>query len=174
MHDLKYLTEKDLEYFRNKQKEGDPVRIIYLDPKALDKISFTDIDRMEKKVREQKGRQPAEEELEQWLKERGAVMDTKKAEEKIKAEKEVEKRAEQEKATGEQPSNRKGPGTSADASKRILDIIKEGKLSAGQVSLIVQAIKDGFTAEELEYLYSLSADSDQMTREYERIWKKEK
>ena len=101
-------------------------------------------------------------------------MDTKKAEEKIKAEKEVEKRAEQEKATGEKTSNRKGTGTSADASKRILDIIKEGKLSAGQVSLIVQAIKDGFTAEELEYLYSLSADSDQMTREYERIWKKEK
>ena len=174
MHDLKYLTEKDLEYFRNKQKEGDPVRIIYLDPKALDKISFADIDRMEKKAREQKGRQPAEEELEQWLKERGAVMDTKKAEEKIKAEKEVEKRAEQEKATGEKTSNRKGTGTSAVASKRILDIIKEGKLSAGQVSLIVQAIKDGFTAEELEYLYSLSADSDQMTREYERIWKKEK
>ena len=139
----------------------------------MDKISFADIDRMEKKAREQKGRQPAEEELEQWLKERGAVMDTKKAEEKIKAEKEVEKRAEQEKATGEKTSNRKGTGTSADASKRILDIIK-GKLSAGQVSLIVQAIKDGFTAEELEYLYSLSADSDQMTREYERIWKKEK
>ena len=171
MNNLQYLTEKDLEYFRNKQKEGDPVRIIYLDPEALDKISFADIDRMEKKAREQKGRQPAEEELEQWLKERGAVMDTKKAEEKIKAEKEVEKRAEQEKATGEKTSNRKGTGTSADASKRILDIIKEGKLSASQVSLIVQAIKDGFTADELEYLYSLTRDSEQMIHEYERIRK---
>ena len=98
-------------------------------------------------------------------------MDTKKAEEKIKAEKEVEKRAEQEKVTGEKTSNRKDTGTSADASKRILDIIKEGKLSAGQVSVIVQAIQSGFTADELEYLYSLTMDSEQMTREYERIRK---
>ena len=171
MHDLKYLTEKDLEYFRNKQKEGDSVRIIYLDPEALDKISFSDIDRMEKEAREKRNRQPTAEELEQWLKERGAVMDTKKAEEKIKAEKEVEKRAEQEKVTGEKTSNRKDTGTSADASKRILDIIKEGKLSAGQVSVIVQAIQSGFTADELEYLYSLTMDSEQMTREYERIRK---
>lgn len=171
MHDLKYLTEKDLEYFRNKQKEGDPVRIIYLDPEALDKINFADIDRMEKEVREKKGRQPAEEELEQWLKERGAVMDTKKAEDKAKAEKEAAQKAEQQKAARRQTANRKDEGASVDASKRILDIIKEGKLTAGEVTMIVQAIQNGFTAEELEYLYSLSADSEKMTQEYERIRK---
>jgi len=126
---------------------------------------------MEKEIREKKGRQPAEEELEQWLKERGAVMDTKKAEEKAKAEKEAAKKDEQKKAARQKNANQQGAGTSADASKRILDIIKEGKLSAGQVNVIVQAIQDGFTADELEYLYSLSADSDQMTREYERIRK---
>lgn len=169
MHDLKYLTETDLEYFRNKRKEGDPVRIIYLDPEALDKISFTDIDRMEKEAREKKGRGPAEEELEQWLKERGAVMDTKKAEEK--AEKKAAQKAEQEKAAGHKTANQQVAGTSADASKHILDIIKEGKLSAGQVSVIVQAIQNGFTADELEYLYSLTRDSEQMTREYERLRK---
>ena len=48
VNNLQYLTEKDFEYFRNKQKDGDPVRIIYLDPETLDKISFDDIDRMEK------------------------------------------------------------------------------------------------------------------------------
>lgn len=70
-----------------------------------------------------------------------------------------------------QTANQQRAGTSADASKRILDIIKEGKLSAGQVSLIAQAIKEGFTADELEYLYSLTMDSDQMTREFDRIRK---
>ncbi|MCI7092828.1 MAG: hypothetical protein MR940_03385 [Lachnospiraceae bacterium] len=65
--------------------------------------------------------------------------------------------------------NLKDAGTPADVSKHILDIIKEGKLSAGQINIIVQAIQDGFTADELEYLYSLTMDSEQMTREYERI-----
>ena len=40
MHDLEYLTEKDLEYFKKKQDEGDPVRIIYLSPEVLDSLSF--------------------------------------------------------------------------------------------------------------------------------------
>ena len=44
MHDLEYLTEKDLEYFKKKQDDGDPVRIIYLSPEVLDSLSFEDID----------------------------------------------------------------------------------------------------------------------------------
>ena len=95
MNNLQYLTEKDLEYFRNKQKEGEPVRIIYLDPETLDKISFDDIDRMEKEARDKNGEQPTAEEMEQWLKDRGAVMDAKKAEEKAKAEKQAAEKAEQ-------------------------------------------------------------------------------
>ena len=171
MNNLQYLTEKDFEYFRNKQKDGDPVRIIYLDPETLDKISFDDIDRMEKEARSKTGEQPTAEEMERWLKDRGAVMDAKKAEEKAKAEKQAAQKVEQEKAAGKKTDKQKGTGTTADASKRILDIIKEGKLSAGQINIIVQAIKDGFTADELEYLYSLTMDSEQMTREYERIRK---
>jgi hypothetical protein len=171
VNNLQYLTEKDFEYFRNKQKDGDPVRIIYLDPETLDKISFDDIDRMEKEARDKNGEQPTAEEMEQWLKDRGAVMDAKKAEEKAKAEKQAAQKVEQEKAAGKKTDKQKGTGTTADASKRILDIIKEGKLSAGQINIIVQAIKDGFTADELEYLYSLTMDSEQMTREYERIRK---
>lgn len=178
LHDLQYLTEKDLKYFQNRQKEGDSVRIIYLDPEALDKISFADIDRMEKEAREKKGWGPTEEELEQWLKERGAVTDPKR----IKAKEEdketenpdkgkVEKAVVTEKMNREKASDNKPAGSAADMSKRILNIIKEGKLSAGEVTVIVQAIQNGFTAEELEYLYSLSADSEKMTQEYERIRK---
>ena len=159
VNNLQYLTEKDFEYFRNKQKDGDPVRIIYLDPETLDKISFDDIDRMEKEARDKNGEQPTAEEMEQWLKDRGAVMDAKKA------------KAEREKADGQKTDGQKSAGTPTDASKRILDIIKEGKLSAGQINIIVQAIQNSFTSDELEYLYSLTMDSEQMTREYERIRK---
>lgn len=180
LHDLQYLIEKDLKYFQNRQKEGDPVRIIYLDPEVLDKISFADIDRMEKEAREKNGRGPTEEELEQWLKERGAVTDPKKIkakEEGKKTENPDEAKAEEatvsEKMNREKVSDNKPVGSTADMSKRILNIIKEGRLSAGEVTVIVQAIQNGFTAEELEYLYSLSADSEKMTQEYERI-KKEK
>ncbi len=171
MNNLQYLTEKDLEYFRNKQKEGESVRIIYLDPEILDQISFDDIDRMEKEARAKTGEQQTAEEIEHWLKEQGAVMDAKIAEEKAKAEKQAAEKAEQEKTAGRKTINLKDAGTSADASKHILDIIKEGKLSAGQIDIIVRAIQDGFTADELEYLYSLTMDTDQMTREYERIRK---
>ena len=171
MNNLQYLTEKDLKYFRNKQKEGEPVRIIYLDPQTLDKISFDDIDRMEKEARSKTGEQPTAEEMEQWLKERGAVMEAEKAEEKLKAEKQAAEKVEQEKTAGRKTANQQGTGISADVSKRILDIIRDGKLSAGQINIIFQAIQNGFTEDELEYLYSLTMDSEQMTREYERIRK---
>ena len=69
MNNLQYLTEKDLEYFRNKQKEGEPVRIIYLDSEVLDKISFDDIDRMEKEARDKNGEQPTAEEMEHPIRE---------------------------------------------------------------------------------------------------------
>lgn len=178
LHDLQYLTEKDLKYFQNRQKEGDPVRIIYLDPEALDKISFADIDRMEKEAREKNGREPTEEELEQWLKERGAVTDPKKIKTKEEGKKtenpdeaKAEKAAVSAKMNREKVSGNKPAGSTADMSKRILNIIKEGKLTAGEVTVIVQAIQNDFTAEELEYLYSLSSDSEKMTQEYERIRK---
>ena len=171
MNNLQYLTEKDLEYFRNKQREGEPVRIIYLDCETLDKISFDDIDRMEKEARAKTGEQLTTEEMERWLKDCGAVMEAEKAEEKMKAEKQAAEKAEHEKTAGRKTADQKGAGPSADVSKRILDIIKEGKLSAGQINIIVQAIQNGFNEDELEYLYSLTMDSEQMTREYERIRK---
>ena len=60
MHDLEYLTEKDLEYFKKKQDDGDPVRIIYLSPEVLDSLSFEDIDRMEQEAKEKTGSQPTD------------------------------------------------------------------------------------------------------------------
>ncbi|MGO5292950.1 hypothetical protein ACTQ1N_12380 [Porcincola sp. LCP21S3_C12] len=80
MHDLEYLTEKDLEYFKKKQDDGDPVRIIYLSPEVLDSLSFEDIDRMEQEAKEKTGSQPTEEELEEWLKKHNAIQEPEKEE----------------------------------------------------------------------------------------------
>ena len=82
MHELEYLTEKDLEYFRKKRDEGQPVKIIYLSPEALDKLSFEDIEAMEKEARAMTGQQPTEEELEEWLQKHKAILDPEKAESK--------------------------------------------------------------------------------------------
>ena len=82
MHELEYLSEKDLEYFRKKRDEGQPVRIIYLSPEVLDQLSFEDIEAMEKEARENTGQQPTEEELEEWLQKHQAILDPKKAENK--------------------------------------------------------------------------------------------
>ena len=82
MHELEYLTEKDLEYFRKKRDEGQPVRIIYLSPEVLDQLSFEDIEAMEKEAKDKTGQQPTEEELEEWLKKHKAVAEPDKKEEK--------------------------------------------------------------------------------------------
>ena len=89
----------------------------------------------------------------------------------MKAEKQAAEKAEHEKTAGRKIAGQKETGTPADVSKSLLDIIKEGKLSTGQINIIVQAIQNSFTSDELEYLYSLTMDSEQMTREYERIRK---
>jgi len=82
VHELEYLTEKDLEYFRKKRDEGQPVRIIYLSPEVLDQLSFEDIEAMEKEAKDKTGQQPTEEELEEWLQRHKAILDPKKAENK--------------------------------------------------------------------------------------------
>ena len=58
------------------------VRIIYLSPKALDELSFEDIEKMEKEAMEKTGHQVTEEELEEWLKMHKAVAEPDKKEEK--------------------------------------------------------------------------------------------
>ena len=82
MHELEYLSERDLKYFERKRDDGDPVRIIYLNPKVLDGLSFEDIEKMEKEAMERTGHQVTEEELEKWLKEHKAIKEPEKEEEK--------------------------------------------------------------------------------------------
>lgn len=82
MHELEYLTEKDLEYLRKKRDEGQPVRIIYLSPEVLDQLSFEDIEAMEKEAKDKTGQQPTEEDVEEWLQKHKAILDPKKAESK--------------------------------------------------------------------------------------------
>lgn len=80
MHELEYLSERDLKYFEQKRDDGDPVKIIYLSPKVLDGLSFEDIEKMEKEAMERTGHQVTEEELEKWLKEHKVIADPEKKE----------------------------------------------------------------------------------------------
>lgn len=80
MHELEYLSERDLKYFERKRDDGDPVRIIYLSPKVLDGLSFEDIEKMEKEAMERTGHQVTEEELEKWLKEHKVIANPEKKE----------------------------------------------------------------------------------------------
>ena len=80
MHELEYLSERDLKYFEQKRDDGDPVKIIYLSQKVLDALSFEDIEKMEKEAMERTGHQVTEEELEKWLKEHKAIADSEKEE----------------------------------------------------------------------------------------------
>ena len=82
MHELEYLSERDLKYFERKRDDGDSVRIIYLSPKILDELSFEDIEKMEKEAIEKTGHQVTEEELEEWLKEHKAIKESEKEENK--------------------------------------------------------------------------------------------
>ena len=180
MHELQYLTEKDLEYFKRKQAEADPVRIIYLSPEALDKISFDDLDRMEKEAREKHGGQPTEEEMEEWLNEHHVITDPpqKKAEEKQKDAGEDSQAADGKVKNQAETADRSrtaepAPSSHEADSRKILQIIREGKLTAGDIMLVQQAISAGFSDEELAHLCSLAPDSDRMQEEYERIRKGE-
>lgn len=80
MHELEYLSERDLKYFEQKRDDGDPVKIIYLSPKVLDALSFEDIEKMEKEAMERTGHQVTEEELEKWLMEHKAIAEPEKKE----------------------------------------------------------------------------------------------
>lgn len=82
IHELQYLSGKDLEYFEKMRDEGGPVRIIYLDPEVLDRLSIDDIEKIEKESAARTGHQVTEAELEEWLKEHKAIKEPEKEEEK--------------------------------------------------------------------------------------------
>ena len=75
MNELQHLSEKDLEYFKQQQAEGKPVKIISLDPNVLSEISFDDIEKMERTARENRNGQLSEEEMEAWLRKHHAIVD---------------------------------------------------------------------------------------------------
>lgn len=74
MNELQHLSEKDLEYFKQQQAEGKPVKIIYLDPDVLAELSFEDIEKMDRAAREHQS-QFSESEMEDWLYRHKVILD---------------------------------------------------------------------------------------------------
>lgn len=152
MHELKYLNEKDLEYFKRQQAEGKPVRILYLDPDVLSEISFEDLEKMDRVARESTGRQLSEEEMEDWLQRNNVLTD-----------------APAESKAADAAENNHDNRSSSESSERILRILQEKTLGTKQLALIISGIQDGFTDEELSRLSDTSSDAEEMEQEYCRI-----
>ena len=86
MHEIEYLTEKDLQYFRKKAANGEPVYILHLDPEVLMNL---DADSLGKD--EEDGEMTAEE-MSYWLSRHHALISEKEAEERAQ-ERQKEKEA---------------------------------------------------------------------------------
>lgn len=155
MHELKYLNEKDLEYFKKQQAEGKPIRILYLDPDVLSEISFEDLEKMDRASRESTGRQLSEEEIEDWLRRNNVLTHAP-----------VEGKA------ADAAENKHDNSSGTESSERILRILKEKKLESEQLALIINGIQDGFTDDELAQLSNFSSDAEEMEQEYCRIKEK--
>lgn len=153
MHELKYLNERDLEYFKRQQEDGKPVKIIYLDPDVLSDISFEELQDMDRRSKENRGHPLSEEEMEDWLRRNHAVQDDNNAH-----------------SDNAHDSDDRAPDTGKEpSSERILRLIREQKLSQEALSWILSGIRNGFSDEELEHLYSLSSDTEKMEQEYESM-----
>lgn len=153
MHELKYLNERDLEYFKRQQAEGKPVKIIYLDPDALSNLSYEELQDMDRRSREDRGHPLSEEEMEDWLRRNHAVQNENDAQSSNAQDGDVHA-----------PDHGKEP-----SSERILRLIREQKLSQEALSWILSGIRNGFSDEELEHLYSLSSDTEKMEQEYKSM-----
>ena len=158
MHELKYLNERDLEYFKRQQAEGKPVKIIYLDPDVLSGISFEELQTMDKKSRENHGHSLSEEEMEDWLRRNHAVQD----------ENDPHSSNAQD-SDGHEPDGHDIDAKKEPSSERILRLIRDQKLSQKALSWILSGIRNGFSDEELEHLNSLSSDAEKMGQEYRNM-----
>ncbi len=76
MHEIEYLTEKDLQYFRKKAANGEPVYILHLDPEVLVNLDTDSLGEYEG----EDGELTAEE-MSAWLAHHHALISEKEAEE---------------------------------------------------------------------------------------------
>lgn len=163
MRDMDYLTEKDIPYFEEKAKKGEAV-IIYLDPDAL----LESGDDLEKLLESVTGSDPKNGELtsdhiEQFLKRHKVILDEEafRAKAKITENEDLMRYIEQQKKQLE--------GQQEKGKESIRKNLERSDLSQEEKELFQQALKDGFTEDELRLLFDWRKDKTLRSQLYEGI-----
>lgn len=180
MHEIEYLTEKDLQYFRKKAANGEPVYILHLDPEVL-----MDLDTDSLRKDEEDGEMTAEE-MSYWLSRHHALISEKEAEKKAQ-ERQKEKEA-ADAGSGKTGDSKTGgvkagkDGSSGhegeldppqpSARELFLQQLKKGEFSTMESYILQDAASSGFTDSALLALCSYKGDPEAMMRYYSTVMKK--
>ncbi len=160
MRDMEYLTEKDMPYFKEKAKKGEAV-IIYIDPDALlgsaDKIS-----ELLESCQEQKSIL-TEEKLKKFLADNSMLL----SEEALRSRRILEENEKLQQYID-------GKITELEESKekkkvKVQRYFRNGSISPADLSLLRQAVEDGFTDDEIRILMDDALDEKQKNLVYQGI-----
>ena len=170
MHEIEYLTEKDLQYFRKKAANGEPVYILHLDPEVLVNL---DTDSLGKDADED-GEMTAEE-MSYWLSRHHALISEAEAEKQAKEREKEKEAADSVAETGKggssgQKEKPKPPEPSA--RELFLQQLKKGEFSTMESYILQDAASSGFTDSALLALCSYKGDPEAMMRYYSAVMKK--
>lgn len=174
MHEIEYLTEKDLQYFRKKAANGEPVYILHLDPEVLVNL---DTDSLGTDAGED-GEMTAEE-MSYWLSRHHALISEAEAEKQAQ-EREKEKEAAGNAAAGDDKTGNGGSSRQEEkpippqpsARELFLQLLKKGEFSTMESYILQDAVSSGFTDSALLALCSYKGDPEAMMRYYSAVMKK--
>ena len=179
MHEIEYLTEKDLQYFRKKAANGEPVYILHLDPEVLVNL---DTDSLGKDA-EENGEMTAEE-MSYWLSRHHALISEKEAEKQAQEREKEKEAADAADVRGDKTGNKK-PGKDGSSGQKenpdppqpsarelFLEQLKKGEFSTMESYILQDAASSGFTDSALLALCSYKGDPEAMMRYYSAVMKK--
>jgi len=174
MHEIEYLTEKDLQYFRKKAANGEPVYILHLDPEVLVNL---DTDSLGTDAGED-GEMTAEE-MSYWLSRHHALISEAEAEKQAQ-EREKEKEAAGNAAAGDDKTGKGGSLRQEEkpippqpsARELFLQQLRKGEFSTMESYILQDAVSSGFTDSALLALCSYKGDPEAMMRYYSAVMKK--
>ena len=174
MHEIEYLTEKDLQYFRKKAGSGEPVYILHLDPEVLVNL---DTDSLGTDANED-GEMTAEE-MSYWLSRHHALISEAEAEKQAQ-EREKEKEAAGNAAAGDDKTGKGGSLRQEEkpippqpsARELFLQQLRKGEFSTMESYILQDAVSSGFTDSALLALCSYKGDPEAMMRYYSAVMKK--
>ncbi len=151
MRNLEYLTQEDLPYFRRMAKQGEVI-IIELDPVILMDI---DIEALFADIEEENTL--TEETLQSWIAAHPALL------------KRQQKQVEAESGMQEERKHGQSPENSRDKEQTIEAVLMSGTLDEEQMEILLAAVGEGFTDEELYMLLDMVQNTENMKAAFQEL-----